>query len=175
MTAFIEWLEELAKKDSKVRAVLRRSLSFEPGTCIDTFPYVERFLKSDIGDWERKMYYLVAGLWAEHWREDRPSEKQSVAKACAEYMLMRKKLSDSSENSTEKRFILTIDSDESQLIYRLRQLVALLKEYPIDFSRLLEDLLKWKNKKIQITWAQDFYRSLDKNKNVTQQSMENIQ
>ena len=31
MNGFMEWLEGLNKKDTKVRAVLRRSLAFDPG------------------------------------------------------------------------------------------------------------------------------------------------
>ena len=31
MNGFIEWLEGLNEKDTKVRAVLRRSLAFDPG------------------------------------------------------------------------------------------------------------------------------------------------
>ncbi len=30
MNGFIEWLEDLNEKDTKVRAVLRRSLAFDP-------------------------------------------------------------------------------------------------------------------------------------------------
>lgn len=31
MSGFIEWLESLNKKDTRVRAVLKRSLAFDPG------------------------------------------------------------------------------------------------------------------------------------------------
>ena len=45
MSAFIEWLESLNEKDTKVRAVLMRSLAFEPGTHVPAYPYVEPFLQ----------------------------------------------------------------------------------------------------------------------------------
>lgn len=155
MTKFIEWLEEIAINDSKVRAVLRRSLSFEPGTYVEAFSYVEKFVKRDANPWNREMHYLVAGLWAMHWKEGRTSEKQSLGKAYADHWR-----SNNCSTSIEKRFIVTLDADQSQLAYRLRQLVVLLKEYPIDFSKLLNDLLWWKleKNKVQIEWARDFYR-----------------
>ena len=31
MSAFLEWLENMNERDTRVRAVLRRSLSFAPG------------------------------------------------------------------------------------------------------------------------------------------------
>jgi hypothetical protein len=69
MNGFIEWLESLNKQDSKVRAILRRSLSFEPGEFVPAFPYVEPFVKDEKNFWRRKIYYLIAAVWAEHWRE----------------------------------------------------------------------------------------------------------
>jgi len=160
MSALIEWLEKIANEDSKVRAVLKKSLSSDLGMCIDAFPYIERFLnQSTNNEWGRKVHYLVAGLWALHWKKDQSEEKMTIAKACAKYM------NESDSTSTEKRFISTIDSDQSQLPYRLRQLVMLLKDEPIDFSNLLTDLLNWKNEKkfVQIRWAQDFYYTLNQN------------
>jgi len=154
MTAFIECLEKWSINDSKVRAVLRRSLAFDPGKYTLAYPYVEPFLKANESTLRRQMYYLVAGLWATHWKLERSEKKITVAKACANYMV----ITDSS--SIEKRFISVIDADSSQLPYRLRQLIALLKDYPIDFVKLLEDLLYWNNelKLTQNAWARNFYR-----------------
>ena len=73
MKEFIEWLEGLSRKDTKVRAVLRRSLSFDPGRYAPAYPYVEPFTKDEDISWRREMLYLVAGLWAAHWREGRTS------------------------------------------------------------------------------------------------------
>ena len=38
MSGFIEWLEGLNEKDTKVRAVLRRSLAFDPGRYRPAYP-----------------------------------------------------------------------------------------------------------------------------------------
>ena len=39
MSGFIEWLEKLNETDTKVRAVLRRSLAFDPGDFPAAFPF----------------------------------------------------------------------------------------------------------------------------------------
>ena len=68
MSRFIEWLEGLNEKDTKVRAVLRRSVAFDPGTYVSAFPYVEPFISNGDNARRRETLYLVAGLWAAHWR-----------------------------------------------------------------------------------------------------------
>lgn len=155
MNEFIEWLEGLNEKDNKVRAVLRRSLSFDPGRYVPAFPYVEPFVKDEGSSWRREVFYLVAGLWAAHWREGRPQKPMSLGKACAEYQKASK------STSTERRFIALLDSDSDQLAHRLRQMIALLKEQAIDFGGLLKRLLHWNDdqKRTQSAWARDFYRN----------------
>ena len=157
MSGFIEWLKKLNDTDTKVRAVLRRSLAFEPGTFPAAFPYVEPFVKNEDNSWRRQVFYLVAGLWAAHWRNDRSDEPLSLGKACAAYQ------GKSKSTSTERRFITLLDADPDQLPHRLRQMVALLKDYNLDFEALLTGLLYWNNdqKRTQNQWARDFYRNLN--------------
>jgi CRISPR system Cascade subunit CasB len=155
MTGFIEWLEGLNKKDTKVRAVLRRSLAFDPGTFTPAYPYIEPFVKDEDNSWRRKMLYLVAGLWAAHWREGRTGATVSIGKASATYQVV------SGSTSIERRFITLLDADSDQLPHRLRQMMALLKDLSIDFDELLKGLLYWNDdrKRTQNDWARDFYRS----------------
>lgn len=166
MSRYIDWLEKINEKDSKARAVLRRSLAFDPECFPPAYPYVEPFLKDEDSAWRRKMYYLVAGLWASHWREGRIGEPLSIGQACAFFdREKRKKMSQDDRKkmtSTERRFIALLDADRDQLPYRLRQMVALLKEYPIDFEELLRGLLYWNDdqKRTQNRWARDFYKNL---------------
>jgi len=157
MSGFIDWLEDMNTRDTKLRAVLRRSLAFDPGTHIPAFPYVEPFLKGEAEGWRRQMHYLVAGLWAAHWRADHTGTATSLAKACALHQIA------SGSASTERRFIHLLDADLEQLPHRLRQMVALLKEQPIDFQALLDDLLYWNSadKRVQNAWARAFYRTLN--------------
>ena len=156
MSEYITWLEDMNARDTKVRAVLRRSLAFDPGTHIPAFPYVEPFLKGEAEGWRRQMHYLVAGLWAAHWREGRAGAAASLAKVCALHQLA------SGSASTERRFIHLLDADREQLPHRLRQMVALLNAQSIDFQSLLNDLLYWNSaeKGTQKAWARAFYRIL---------------
>lgn len=156
MSGFIDWLEGLNKKDTKVRAVLRRSLAFDPGAFAPAYPYVEPFVRNESNGWRREMHYLVAGLWAAHWRESRPGIPMTIGKACAAHQAA------SDSTNTERRFITLLDSDSDQVPHRLRQMVALLKDQPIDFEALLTGLVYWNDdrKRTQNAWARDFYRNM---------------
>jgi len=158
MSGFVEWLESLNQRDSKARVVLRRSLAFEPGAYPAAFPYVEPFLAAEESQTRRTAYYLVAGLWAQHWRHGR-GPTVSLGKAAANYFIA------SQSKSTETRFITLLDADEEQLPYRLRQMAALLKDQSIDFESVLKGLISWNNetKWVQIAWAKDFYKSSNDN------------
>ena len=157
MSSFIEWLEGLSEKDTKVRAVLRRSLAFDPGVFVPAYPYVEPFVRDEDNSWRRKMFYLVAGLWAAHWREGRTGPPMRIGKACAAFQMQ------SGSTNTERRFISLLDADASQLPHRFRQMLALLKEQTIDFDELLKGLLYWNDdlKRTQNAWARDFYRYMN--------------
>lgn len=167
MSGFIDWLEKLNQQDTKVRAVLRRSLAFDPGQFVHAFPYVESFVGSGNNSWHREMHYLVAGLWATHWREGRINTPLLIGKACAIHQL------GSDFKSTERHFISLLDADGDQLPHRLRQMVALLKDQDINFESLLRDVLYWNDeqKRTQKKWARDFYRTLNPNPS-NQQSTE---
>ena len=157
MSGLIAWLEQLNESDRKVRAVLRRSLAFDPGQHIPALPYVEPFLKGEEVDQRRDVHYLVAALWAAHWREGRTGAALPLARACAAHQIK------SGLASTERRFINLLDADHEQLPHRLRQMTALLGEQPINFQTLLDDLIRWnsESKSIQTKWARDFYRTLN--------------
>lgn len=167
MSRFIERLESLNEKDTKVRAVLRRSLAFDPGAFVPAYPYVEPFIKDADNSWRRQMLYLVAGVWAAHWREGRTGAPMPFGKACAVFdSEKRKKMSLDDRRkptSTERRFVTLLDADCDQLPHRLRQMIALLKEQTMDFDALLNGLLSWNDdqKRTQNAWARDFYRSLN--------------
>lgn len=157
MSGFIDWLEGLNEKDTKVKAVLRRSLAFDPGRFAPAYPYVEPFVKDEDNSWRRMMHYLVAGLWAAHWREGGRGQPMSLGNACAVFQ------AESRSASTETRFINLLDADADQLPHRLRQMISLLKEQAIDFEALLKGLLYWNDerKRTQNAWARDFYRNMN--------------
>ena len=179
MSNFIEELEKMNKRDTKVRAVLRRSLSFDPGCFPAAYPYVEPFVvKEENKSWRRKMFYLVAGLWASHWREGRAGAPVSIGKACALFDSNKRKNMNREDrkkmSSTERRFIALLDADSDQLSHRLRQMVKLLNDQLIDFDALLKRLQYWNNdqKYTQNQWARDFYRNADNNDNTANNTNE---
>lgn len=157
MSSFIEWLEKMSEGDTRVRAVLRRSLAFDPGAFPPAYPYVEPFVKAEDSAWKREVFYLVAGLWGLHLKEGLNGQPVSLGKASATHQIA------SGSTSTERRFIALLDADRDQLPHRLRQMIALLKDQPIDFDDLLQRLLYWNDdrKGSQNAWARDFYRNLN--------------
>lgn len=166
MSAYLDRLDEINKRDARVRAVLRRSLAFDPGAFPAAYPYIEPFLKEDDSHWRRRVHYLVAALWASHWKTGRDGVSLPIGKAAARHQLATESA------STERRFIALLDADADELPYRLRQMVALLKDQTIDFSALLTDLLRWQSpdKRIQNQWARQFYRSLQKETDLPEES-----
>lgn len=164
MTTFIDWLQRACERDSRVRAVLRRSLAFDPGAHPPAYPYVEPFLRDDGSAWRRSAHYLVAALWALHWRQDRSGPTMPIGRAIANHAHKHHthEQLDKGDSSTERRFVALLDADTDQLPHRLRQMVALLKDETLDFGALLSDLLRWNapHKPAQQQWARDFYRAL---------------
>jgi CRISPR system Cascade subunit CasB len=173
----------LRKQDRAAFAELRRSLSFDPGTYPPSFPPVERFV-TDAKTWERKVFYLVAGLFA---LIERPLEKhentvqddvneaplepstsrRSFGHAVAELYQARDQTP-----SIEARFIALLDADEEQLSNRLRQLVSLLHAdgVRIGWETLLKDALAWNHERryVQQQWARDFYGRIGTSDNTVQ-------
>src|SRR3546814_2649997 len=116
MSGLIAVLEKLNEADNKARSVLRRSLAFDPGQHIPAFPYVEPFLKGEESGWRRDMHYLVAALWAAHWREGQPDTKVELAVAVGLHDKERRDKLNPKEHgkttSTEKRFIALLDAED---------------------------------------------------------------
>lgn len=166
MSAYLDWLEDSNKRDSRVRAVLRRSLAFDPSAFPAAYPYVEPFLRDEDSHWRRQVHYLVAALWATHWTASRTGIALPIGEAVAQHQQM------SGSASTERRFITLLDADADELPYRLRQMVALLKDQAIDFDALFADLLRWHapGKRIQNQWARQFYRTLQKDTDLPEES-----
>ena len=163
MSEFIEELKNRAKKEKHTQAILKRSLAFNPGTYIKAFPFVEHRQNAWKNEWDRKVYYLVAGLWASHWRDDISfNDNLCIAEACRLLYIKKKE-----SKSIEQRFISLIDSNIEELPYRLRQMLSLLKDYDIDFSSLLKDLRNWEHpdRWSQLNWANKFYSEETKKEN----------
>jgi CRISPR system Cascade subunit CasB len=155
---FISHLLRMADQDKGALAALRRSLSFEPGTFVPSFPHVEPWVATGTpsGAWRRRSLYLLAGIFASHPHHD---SRRSFARAYADSQARR----DSS--SMIRRFTTLLDADEAQLGNRLRSAVQLIAADGVgfDYGYMLRDLRNWQHgdRWVQQDWARDFFRSTE--------------
>jgi len=100
-------------------------------------------------------YFLVATLYARH---DRPGGTGNFAQ-CMKEIINR----GANRESVSRRLAIVLDSHRDELPFRLRQAVGLVRSYecPIDWSRLLDDLLRWDDprRRVQKAWARTFFGS----------------
>ncbi len=159
MSKLITYLQKLkSSEDSGALAALRQGLSYEPGGYFKAYKYTET---EDAVDDERIKPFdiairsLIGGLYALNRDEGSrgPIDKSLGATIKALYMDREQ------SPSIEQRFLTLLDSDRDQLPQRLRQMMALLKEYKIDWEKLLNALYQWDHpdRYIQRKWAMDFY------------------
>lgn len=152
---FLEHLRNL-KGDRQAMALLRRALAFDPAEPADVrvYGYVEPFAQSEPNR-RRRMYYLVAGLFALHPEEDERPLPEALAALVADEGL---------GPALELRFRSLLGSDDDQLPERLRRLVTYLrsKNRGLNYGQLLDDLLRWDrpDKSVQRRWARAFYGSV---------------
>jgi CRISPR system Cascade subunit CasB len=173
--SFIDYLSALSGRDRGALAVLRRSLTFEPGTYPAAYPYVERFVGADryADDPRRLALYLTAGLYAMH---PKHQVENSFAAAFGNISQRRDRKasaygdSNSRRGSMEQRFIALLSAEPQGLPTILRQAtsVAAADGCGFDYIRLLDDLSRWLNPlgfedrdRLRQRWARDFYRAYD--------------
>ena len=153
-TKFFSDLEKRSESDTSVRATLRRSLMFEPGTDARTFPLIERWTRQ-MNEPKRRTVYLVAGLWAQGVRQEQ-GKPISFPEA-----MRRVRDKGKSDPSIEKRFTALLDADADELRWRLRSAVTLVASQGIALAwpSLLDDILKWhyRSRPVQIQWARHFW------------------
>lgn len=165
-TEFFSALEKRSESDTSVRATLRRSLMFEPGTDARTFPLIEKLIEKWIGqrdESKRRTVYLVAGLWAQGSRQEKDkSMSQKQGKPVLFPEAMRRVCDKEKSDSIEKRFTALLDADADELRWRLRSAVTLVASQRIvlDWPSLLNDMLMWhySNRPVQIRWARSFWK-----------------
>lgn len=113
------------------------------------------WLFAAVPDWATDRAVLVAGLFATN---SAAGDSGTLGKA-----LRRYRDATGAEESADKRFAYLVDSDAEDLPDRLRQVVKLLKakDIPIDYRRLLEDLLawNWESRKVQWDWSRDYWKA----------------
>ncbi len=153
---FISYLESVLKRDDRaVLAHLRRGLGKEPGTAMEMFPYMARFVQNSYRS-EENAIFMVASLFGLYptysWKSDEKG-RNNLGKSMSF-------LKDDS-GSIEKRFVALLNADEEDLPNHLRQIISLLKskEAPINWHKLLRDIKQWNrsDRKIQREWAKGFW------------------
>lgn len=163
ISPFIEYLEGLSSKNHRgALAALRRGLQYEPGDCIEMYPYIIPWLHNVKGKWAKKIYYLIATLYAYH---PSSSSKGNLGDA------FRKIYLNKGENpSIEQRFITLLRCNPEDLPFHIRQAISLAKSenIPINWQELFFDLKRWPFDQIYPPyekWAQSFWKKEPKSEN----------
>ena len=153
---FIGYLLNLAKKGQEDRgalADLRTGLGKEPGQMARVHRHVVPYLPEQ--RYNDRWYYVTAtlfGSFPEH------RKGRSLGKA---FKPLAFPPNEKKKESMEARFVALLNAHPEDLDDHLRHAVSLLKanEQPLDWFRLLEDLLQWDHPDghVQLKWARDFY------------------
>ncbi|BBG66617.1 CRISPR-associated protein, Cse2 family [Hydrogenimonas sp.] len=151
--SFIEYLEKL-EEDRGAMAALRRGLgkaSGDPEMYRYVVPFLDRYRSND---W---IYFTIAALYGYH---HDPTIEDGRNLGASMGALER-------NDSLQWRFSWLLDSQSDELPSRLKSVVSLLKSknIPIDYRRLLRDLLAWEHpdRYVQLNWARSFYQTESKN------------
>lgn len=145
---FISYLEKNAKRDWRhMLPKLRRGLGHRPGEAVEALPFIVPFLPSDPDLHE--IFFVVGTLFGLH---PAPNGKGNLGD-------MFRRLGENP--SLENRFVSILNSHIDELGDRLRHVVSLAKSknIPIDYRRLLTDLVYWThpNRYVQLNWARSYW------------------
>lgn len=161
---FIGYLLNLAKEGQEDRgalADLRTGLGKEPGQMARVHRHVVPYLPEQ--RYDDHWYYVIATLFGSF-----PKHRKGRSLGAAFQPLRAK------SDSMEARFVALLNAHPEDLDDHLRHAVSLLKanEQPLDWFRLLEDLLQWDHPegRVQLKWARDFYKSNNSSGGDTSQS-----
>ncbi len=152
---FIGYMLNLAKEGDEDRgalAELRSGLGKEPGGMSRVHKHVVPYLPKE--SYHDRWYYVTATLFGAF-----PKHRKGFSLGAAFRPLRHK------SDSMEARFVALLNAHPDDMDDHLRHAISLLKanEQPIDWFRLLGDLLEWDSQggHVQLGWARDFYRTHD--------------
>jgi CRISPR system Cascade subunit CasB len=152
---FVTYLES-KREDRAVLAALRRGLGQPPGAVPAMFPYVVPFLSGSTSEWLEEAYYMVAALFGFY-------PKSTAHGNMGTHFAALHQQSPSSE-AVERRFVALMAAHPEDLAFQLRQAISLLKskEVPVNWHRLMRDVLRWNNPDSRIwihrQWAAEFWQ-----------------
>jgi CRISPR system Cascade subunit CasB len=148
---FVGYLLRLAREGSENRgalADLRSGLGKKPGEMARVHRHVVPYLPDR--PFDDRWYYVLATLFGSF-----PKQRRGFSLGRA-FRALRER-----SESMEARFVALLNAHPDDLDDHLRHAISLLKsdEQPLDWYRLLEDLLQWEHPEghVQLRWARDFY------------------
>ncbi|MCE7935135.1 MAG: type I-E CRISPR-associated protein Cse2/CasB [Chlorobi bacterium CHB2] len=160
-------------EDRASLAKLRRAVA-NPGIDFNVFAIIGRSLPTDLKPHQIDVYLLVACLFALH---DKEGGEGSIGTAA---QLLHNSL-ENGQDSLDMRFAALLNCSWEDLSHHLRHLVSHLKfhEIPINYSRLLADLLNWDrdDRRVQRQWASNYWQSEvhENNSDNTTQTINSLQ
>lgn len=146
-----EFIRRLEQLDTGDRARLKRSAGRTLNEASDVIGTFYRALPFGVHTSQEGIYFLVATLFP---------MAEGDAKGDLGYTL-RQARTDRNAKGLDRRVQALLDADAAQLPFRLRQAVHFLKSCgkPVDWTRLLEDLLAWEHPDhyVQQRWARSYF------------------
>ena len=134
-------------------AILRRGANRRPETTFEMFPLVVPWIPKH--RYAENGALLVAALFALH---PQSGGNGTLGKAFAHIP--------ENNESTKQRFNALLNCHRDDLSYHLRQAVSLLRsrEVPVDWRRLLRDVLGWEHESryVQRDWAREFWLTVNR-------------
>ncbi|MGD9100124.1 MAG: type I-E CRISPR-associated protein Cse2/CasB [Anaerolineae bacterium] len=146
------FFERLERLDAGARARLKRNagnpLAESRSGALGLF---YNLLPPGVPRHQEEKYFLVATLY--------PIAESGGQGSLGE--ALRRARNKDNEKGLNRRVEILLDADEKQLPFRLRQAVRFLHSHrvPLDWRRLLQDLLSWNSPKrfVQQQWARSYF------------------
>lgn len=146
-----EFCERLERLDAGERARLKRNAGRTLAESHNVLGLFFRMLPPDVPQYQEETYFLVATLFP----LTEGSDEGSLGHAL--YRARDKKHA----QGLDRRVEIMLDANREQLPFRLRQAIRFLysKRVPVNWPRLLKDLLAWGHPKryMQENWARDYF------------------
>ncbi|XXX78029.1 type I-E CRISPR-associated protein Cse2/CasB [Sorangium sp. So ce134] len=157
---FISRLRKLAEdEDRGALAALRRSLQDRTGMAAAACPYVVPSLPPSEDLYRDRAFFLVGALFALH--PDPGGEGVSLGDAFRAINADQEGPGTGDNESLRRRFVALLDADAEDLPNHLRHAVSLArsKGKPLDWDRLLRDVLEWRgeSRRVQRRLAREFW------------------
>jgi CRISPR system Cascade subunit CasB len=160
--AFVAQLRRLAEDENRgALAALRASLQDPNGMAAAACAYVVPFLPAAENLRHDSAYFLVGALFALHW--DAGGDGVSLGHAFRAMNDGQEGPGKPDNESLRGRFVALLDADAEDLSDHLRHAVSLAraKQTPLDWLRLLRDVLGWDHpsRYVQSRLARDFWKT----------------